>query len=399
MSDAPAPIETSNPGKWQRPMIRTIGLAIIRTIYRIRTIHPERIPRSGGVLLLPNHVTFADAFFITAACRRPVRFVMDEAFMAFKPVRWFCTIFNTVTIRKDQPREALKITIDALKNGDLVCFFPEGQLSRTGSLNELRRGVELIARKADAPLVPMWNDGAWGSVFSFERGRFFKKLPYRLPHFMTSAFGETIAPAEATLESIRTGLLKAAAEALDRKFPERSFIEINGYQIGQVAALPWRRPFSALQGDPLVNELPALFQGFSEEFGSLAGLRKELSGPLKSWVGGGSLRAAIEGRDSGLEIDFYDFSPGALEPLVKPGLRHFPCLAIKGRVISLSMPDPARPTRGAEEQLGSKPGTWGKLLPGWFIEAGRVKGPAAPPEGLPLPAGAFLDPQGFIAAG
>ena len=152
-------------------------------------VNAERIPAKGGALLLPNHVTFADAFFIAAACPRPVSFVMDEAFMAKRPMRFFVSIFDTVTIRRDQPREAIRITIEALKKGDLVCLFPEGQLTRTGTLNELRRGFELIAKKAGHPLIPMWCDGSWGSIFSFERGRFFRKRPYLNPTGLMLAFG------------------------------------------------------------------------------------------------------------------------------------------------------------------------------------------------------------------
>ncbi len=85
--------------------LRLVGCAAIRSIYRIQTVHPERIPAKGGALLLPNHVTFADAFFISAACPRPVRFVMDEAFAANPVVKLFTSIFHTVNIRREQPRE------------------------------------------------------------------------------------------------------------------------------------------------------------------------------------------------------------------------------------------------------------------------------------------------------
>ena len=103
-------------------------------IYRIQVVNPERMPAKGGVLLLPNHVTYADAFFISAACPRPVRFVMDEAFMAKRAIRVFTGIFDTMTIRRDQPLEAIRKIIQALKKGDVVCLFPEGQLTRTGTL-------------------------------------------------------------------------------------------------------------------------------------------------------------------------------------------------------------------------------------------------------------------------
>jgi acyl-[acyl-carrier-protein]-phospholipid O-acyltransferase/long-chain-fatty-acid--[acyl-carrier-protein] ligase len=386
-------------------VIRFVGVALIKLIYRVCTVTPENVPESGGVLLLPNHVTFADAFFITAATPRKVRFVMDASFMANPAVAWFCNVFETVTIRKEQSREALRITIDALKNGDAVCFFPEGQLSRTGALNELRRGVELIAKKAAAPLVPMWLDGAWGSIFSFERGRFFKKQPYSVPYGMTVAFGEPIDPENATLEAVRDGIFKAAAATLRRRFPaDTDPAWINGYQIGQIAALPRRTPFGVLKNDPLIENLPALFDGFSGQFGSLAEVQEIIGKAPKNWVGGETLRTAIESGNFQGEIDFYDFSDRAMEPLEIPNVRHFPCLAIAGRVISMSMPDPPQPHKGSESQRGNKPNSYGKLLPGWFAGTGadgslRIHGPATGSGGLRLPAGLILDDEGFILRG
>ena len=97
--------------------IRVVFLIGIRLVYRVRAVHAERVPASGGVLLLPNHVTYADAFFLSAACPRPVRFVMDEAFIASPVIRWFTGIFGTVNIRRDQPLEAIREVIKALKKG------------------------------------------------------------------------------------------------------------------------------------------------------------------------------------------------------------------------------------------------------------------------------------------
>lgn len=410
-------------------VIRWIGIPLIRMIYRVRVVNVERMPEKGGFLLLPNHITFADAFFITVACPRPVRFVMDEAFMVSRVIRVFVTIFNTVTIRRDQPREAIRITIDALKAGDVVCLFPEGQLTRTGALGELRRGFELIAKKAEHPLVPLWCDGAWGSIFSFEGGRYFRKIPYRLPYPMTLAFGEMIPVERAGLAAVREGLLVASAEAQAARFsgaewggriprgevgvvekftalPEdaRRAAWANGHQIGQINALPRQEPFFFLRQDPLPRTIsalavtfPDLFDAAAEPFESL-----EPTGPA-SWVGGDVLREAIEIQPVVRELTFYDFGSRALEPLEKPGVLHLPCLAIDGTVVSMSMPNPKN-ARGADPQPGNKPRSWGKLLPGWFVKADangglRAHGPAAPSGGLPLPAGCTLDGDNFLVAG
>ena len=87
--------------------IRVVFLIGIRLVYRVRAVHAERVPASGGVLLLPNHVTYADAFFLSAACSRPVRFVMDEAFIASPVIRWFTGIFGTVNIRDDTDEDVV----------------------------------------------------------------------------------------------------------------------------------------------------------------------------------------------------------------------------------------------------------------------------------------------------
>jgi acyl-[acyl-carrier-protein]-phospholipid O-acyltransferase/long-chain-fatty-acid--[acyl-carrier-protein] ligase len=410
--------------------IRLVGGGIIRFIYRIRVVNPERIPATGGALLLPNHVTFADGLFISAACPRPVRFVMDEVFMAKRSIRLFVSVFDTVTIRRDQPREAIRITIEALKEGHLVCLFPEGQLTRTGALNELRRGFELIAKKAGHPLIPMWCDGSWGSIFSFERGRFFRKRPYRMSHGLTVAFGSEILPGEADLETVRQGMLVASAAAVGRRFETpgwgtrvpkgkseavRNFrassesvrrrMWVNGHQIGQVNALQWRQPFHGLRGDPTLSRLPGVLLTFPQLFEAEFKMSENFNGDqTASWVGGDQLRTVIGHTQLSGKIAFYDFGHGALEPIHRAGLLHCPCLAVDGVVIAMSMPHPRKPTADGEDQAGHKLGTWGKLLPGWFLlpsDSGglRAHGPAAPEEGLALPAKCFLDAEGFLARG
>jgi acyl-[acyl-carrier-protein]-phospholipid O-acyltransferase / long-chain-fatty-acid--[acyl-carrier-protein] ligase len=412
--------------------IRIIGIAIVRTIYRIRTVHPERVPKKGGVLLLPNHVTYADAFFLSVASPRPLRFVMDEVFIAKRSIRIFTGIFDTMTIRRDQPLEAIREIIRALKNGDAVCLFPEGQLTRTGSLCVLQRGFELIARKAGHPLIPLWCDGTWGSVFSYEGNRFFRKIPRPIKHGITLACGNPIPPGEATLDSVRDGMWAASSEAMARIFSSRGWSSrmprlktpastafrkldeatrqrmwANGYQIGAVNALHRRHPVHVLKNDPVLTELPGLLAAFSDLFDAELKIHELFDGEQSgSWVGGDFLRHAIQtSQITASDIRFYDFSNKALKPVERAGLCHCPGLAVNGTVICLSMPHPAESSDNFEPQHGHKLHAWGKLLPGWRVVRRpsdgtlHVHGPAAPAAGLPLPPKSAFDDEGFLVQG
>ena len=99
-------------------------------IYRMKRIGTENVPRTGGVLLLSNHVSYIDSFIIYLTCPRPVRFVILEDYMKVKPIAWFLRLFGAIPIRPEKAKEALVRTAAALAEGDVVCLFPEGGLTR-----------------------------------------------------------------------------------------------------------------------------------------------------------------------------------------------------------------------------------------------------------------------------
>jgi len=387
--------------------VRVIGLSILSVFYRIRSVGAANVPEKGGVLLLPNHVSWADAFYLTAASPRPVRFVMDAIYMEKPAIAWFCRIFETVPIALDKPREAMRTASAALAQGDVVCLFPEGQLTRTGTLQELKRGFEIIARQAGAPIVPVWLDGVWGSIFSFERNRYFRKRPHRIPFDLSISFGEPIEPKQASLASIRHGIRKAASQAVEARLPKRSKgIDprhfANGYQLGQINALLRRHSFSVLQDDPDIDPLGGLSL-FSKLFKSRINTQlSPLDGQDSHWVGGSTLRDQIlSAKAPSREHLFFDFSPQALEALDRPHWRHLPCLAIDGTIVAMSLPDPPQVGQSCRKQAGSKPGTYGHLLPGFDYSESEgittLHGPAAGPNGLALPAHLTVDSEGFVS--
>lgn len=195
--------------------IRMVGIWGLRLIYKPRLINPERLPERRGALLVANHVTYADALFLTMVCPRPVRFIVAEEFMSMAPLRWILEIFNSLPISSKNPREALTKAIQGIQNGDLICIFPEGQLTRSGCLTPIRRGMEMIARRANSPIIPLYMDGLWGSIFSFNRNRFFTKLPRRMPYGFTVAVGEPMDPETFTSRRVLRAFRALSARCLE----------------------------------------------------------------------------------------------------------------------------------------------------------------------------------------
>ncbi len=184
--------------------------------YRVSPFGAENIPREG-FLLLPNHISFVDAIVLQLACPRRIRFVVDEGFYRNRWLHPFLELAGCIPITGRRAKEAIKLAGEHMRAGEVVCLFPEGQLTRTGTLLRLQRGYELIARQAEAPVLPVWMDQLWGSIFSFQGGGFFRKWPKRIPYRVTVAFGQPIPPQEADIATVREQLLKLGEFCFSRR--------------------------------------------------------------------------------------------------------------------------------------------------------------------------------------
>ncbi|MCB1203288.1 MAG: 1-acyl-sn-glycerol-3-phosphate acyltransferase [Verrucomicrobiae bacterium] len=209
-----------------RAFFRFAFAPLVWLIYRIRKIGRENIPRHGGVLLLSNHVSYIDSFILYLSCPRPVRFVVLESYTRVKAIAWFLKLFGAIPIRPEKAKEAIVRTVAALDEGDVVCLFPEGGLTRLGVTTEFKKGFELIVRKANCPVVPVYMDGLFESIFSFERGRYFKKRPQSLVCPLQVAFGPAIPADEATAESVRLAVWEQSAIAFSQRREFRTNLEV-----------------------------------------------------------------------------------------------------------------------------------------------------------------------------
>ncbi|RQH01534.1 MFS transporter [Paraburkholderia dinghuensis] len=190
-------------------LLRFIAWVLVHTFYRVRLVHAEHIPVKGPAVLVCNHVSYVDAIVIMAESPRPIRFVMDHQIFRNPFLGWVFRHAKAIPIAPAH-EDAAQLTAAydacaaALADGDLVCIFPEGKLTKTGDMNPFRHGVTEVLRRSPVPVVPMALRGLWGSVFS--RGAVSDQpRPARraLASRLTLAVGEPIAPDEVTLERLQ----------------------------------------------------------------------------------------------------------------------------------------------------------------------------------------------------
>src|ERR1700730_15542357 len=192
------------------------GRLLVLCLYRATAFGLEHLPK-GGFLLLPNHISWVDALVLQLGCPRRIRYIIDQEIYHKPILQPFLRIAGCIPIDTRNSRSAIRAAAEKIAAGEIVCLFPEGQLERAGTLLRLRRGYELIARHANAPVVPVWLDQLWGSIFSFQGGRFFAKLPKRIPYPVTIAFGKPLEAEAADVATMREELLKLGESCFSRR--------------------------------------------------------------------------------------------------------------------------------------------------------------------------------------
>ncbi len=197
-------------------LLRLLLWIATHTLYRIHLEGRENVPEKGGGLLVSNHVSMVDAVLLIASIDRPIRFLMFKGSYDHPLVKPFAKIMGVIPISSQlRPREmiqSLRTATQALKDGEIVCIFPEGQMTRIGQMLPFRRGMERIVKGVDVPIIPVNLGGVWGSVFSFERGKFLWKLPRKLPYPVTVTFGEPMPTTSSALD-VRQAVQELGAEA------------------------------------------------------------------------------------------------------------------------------------------------------------------------------------------
>jgi acyl-[acyl-carrier-protein]-phospholipid O-acyltransferase / long-chain-fatty-acid--[acyl-carrier-protein] ligase len=201
-------------------IVRTFLRFLVASLYRIEIRGGENVPQTGPVLFVSNHLSYADPMVISAATPKPIRFLMWRSIFEWKPLKWFFVFMREIPISPDDsPRQlvaSLKEARHALEQGERVGLFAEGAISRFSQTRGFRNGMEHIMKGLDAVIIPTHIDRMWGSIFSFEQGKFIWKWPRlrRLP--ITISFGQPLPSSTRTYE-VRQAVMELGAAAFEHR--------------------------------------------------------------------------------------------------------------------------------------------------------------------------------------
>jgi acyl-[acyl-carrier-protein]-phospholipid O-acyltransferase / long-chain-fatty-acid--[acyl-carrier-protein] ligase len=192
--------------------VRFILWLLTHTIYRIRIVGQQHVPSRGPALLVCNHLSHIDGFLVGACVQRFVRFMVYRPYYEAPMLRWFLSRIHAIPVAAGRDSLAsLERARQELEAGHVVCIFAEGEISRTANLLPFKRGLERIAAGLNAPIIPVYIDRVWGSIFSFERRRFFWKWPRRIPYDVTVAFGPAL-PSNTSAPEVRLAVMELGCE-------------------------------------------------------------------------------------------------------------------------------------------------------------------------------------------
>lgn len=228
---------------WLLPQatVRFFVWLLSRFVYRVRIFDVANLPEEGSGLLVANHVSWVDGVLLLLSSSRNIRMVAYADYVNSRWTGWLARLFGIIPIRSgDGPRallHSLNTAREALQAGELVCIFAEGQITRNGQLQRFERGLLKILKGTDAPVIPVFLDELWGSIFSYERGKFLWKKPRHWPYPVSISFGLPIHGVN-DVDVVRHAILELAAKSMERRKDRRL---LPAHQFIRQCRVAWRR--------------------------------------------------------------------------------------------------------------------------------------------------------------
>ena len=197
--------------------IRFVVWLLSHSLYKVSHDGLDNIPDRGSAMIVCNHVSYVDALMLGGAIRRPVRFIMSKDIYDKPILNYLLRKSGAIPIQtKEQDPVAYEYAFNAIRealgNGDLLCIFPEGKLTRDGEIDEFKPGVLKILEDFPAPVFPAALQGLWGGFFSHHGAGLFKGS-FRLRAKIGVVVGSALEPQSLDVDSLRTKVAKLRGDA------------------------------------------------------------------------------------------------------------------------------------------------------------------------------------------
>jgi acyl-[acyl-carrier-protein]-phospholipid O-acyltransferase/long-chain-fatty-acid--[acyl-carrier-protein] ligase len=200
--------------------VRCVVWILSVLFYRVRVRGLRNLPERGGALLVANHVSWLDGVLLLLVSNRPIRMIAWSDYVSGWWINWLTRMWGVIPIRSTDGPKALLRSLDAAKEalleGDLVCIFAEGGITRTGQLQPFQRGLLRIVDGTGCPVIPVYLDELWGSIFSYSGGRFFWKMPRHWPYPISILFGKPLDDPD-NIDQVRQAVQTLGVEAVEAR--------------------------------------------------------------------------------------------------------------------------------------------------------------------------------------
>ncbi|MFT3856115.1 MAG: MFS transporter [Aquabacterium sp.] len=209
---------------WLMPeyIVRLVMLVVTRIVYRLKVRGEEHLPTDGAAILVCNHVSFVDAVILGICSPRPMIFIMDHRIFKTPGMGWFFRTVKAIPIapQKEDPQayeRAFERARQVLREGELLCLFPEGAITRDGSLQPFKAGIMKILETDPVPVIPSALHNLWGSSFSrIEGAALSKPLRRGLFNRIGLVVGPAMAPQDVTPEKLQVRVQALLDEPMPR---------------------------------------------------------------------------------------------------------------------------------------------------------------------------------------
>ncbi len=221
--------------------------SLLACFYRIRIHDQDRVPESGGVILVCNHVSWFDGILMMAISPRVTRSIVFEGNFKYRWLRRWADRWQTVMIETGPKKiiRALREVQAGLKRGDTFLLFAEGGITRSGQLRAFRPGLMKMIEGTDATIVPVFLDELWGSIFSFSGGRFFRKFPTCWRYPVSVHYGQPITDCE-SVHQVRQAVQQLGANAVQQR--QKKIISLPVAALKMCKRRLWKSKFADSSG-------------------------------------------------------------------------------------------------------------------------------------------------------